>query len=36
VHFVGKATGAATGSTNGLSIDKSWSVTTGSYKRGCQ
>jgi uncharacterized protein YkwD len=36
VHFVGKATGAATGSTNGLSIDKSWSFTTGSYKRGCQ
>jgi uncharacterized protein YkwD len=36
VHFVGKATGAATGSANGLSIDKSWSFTTGSYKRGCQ
>lgn len=35
VHFVGKATGAATGSANGLSIDKSWSFTTGSYKRGC-
>ena len=36
VHFVGKATGAATGSANGLSIDKSWSFTTGSFKRGCQ
>ncbi|WP_323139987.1 CAP domain-containing protein [Massilia phyllosphaerae] len=35
VHFVGKATGAATGSANGLSIDKLWSFTTGSYKRGC-
>lgn len=35
VHFVGKATGGATGSANGLSIDKSWSFTTGSYKRGC-
>lgn len=35
VHFVGKATGAATGSANALSIDKSWSFTTGSYKRGC-
>jgi uncharacterized protein YkwD len=35
VHFVGKATGTATGSTAGLSIDKSWSFTTGSFKRGC-
>lgn len=35
VHFVGKAAGTATGSANGLSIDKSWSFTTGSYKRGC-
>jgi uncharacterized protein YkwD len=36
VHFVGKATGTATGSTAGLSIDKSWGFTTGSFKRGCQ
>ena len=36
VHFVGKATGTATGSANGLSIDKLWSFTTGSYMRGCQ
>lgn len=35
VHFVGKATGTATGTTNGLSIDKSWNFTTGSYKRSC-
>ena len=36
VHFVGKAIGVATGSTSGLSIEKSWSFTTGSYQRGCQ
>ena len=35
VRFVGKATGTATGTTNGLGIDKSWSFTTGSFKRGC-
>jgi uncharacterized protein YkwD len=35
VRFVGKATGTATGSTSGLAIDKSWTFTTGSYKRGC-
>jgi uncharacterized protein YkwD len=35
VRFVGKATGTATGTTSGLTIDKSWSFTTGSYKRGC-
>lgn len=35
VTFVGKATGAATGTTNGLAIEKKWSFTTGSYKRGC-
>jgi uncharacterized protein YkwD len=35
VRFVGKATGTATGATNGLAIDKSWSFTTGSFKRGC-
>lgn len=36
VRFVGKATGTATGATNGLAIDKSWSFTTGNFKRGCQ
>jgi uncharacterized protein YkwD len=35
VRFVGKATGTATGTTTGLPIDKSWSFTTGSFKRGC-
>jgi uncharacterized protein YkwD len=35
VRFVGKATGTATGATNGLAIDKSWSFTTGNFKRGC-
>lgn len=36
VHFIGKATGTATGTTNGLVIDKAWSFTTGSYTRGCK
>lgn len=35
VVFVGKATGAATGTSNGLSIERKWSFNTGSYKRGC-
>jgi len=35
VVFVGKATGAATGTVDGLSIERKWSFTTGSYKRGC-
>lgn len=35
VHFIGTATGAATGSTTGLKIDKSWSFTTGTYTHGC-
>ena len=35
VRFVGKATGAATGSATGLTIEKSWSFTTGAFKRGC-
>ena len=35
VHFVGKATGNATGTANGLAIDKTWTFTTGTYKRGC-
>lgn len=35
VHFVGKATGTATGTSAGLAIDKTWSFTTGSFKRGC-
>lgn len=35
VHFVGKAVGSATGTTDGLAIDKVWSFTTGTYKRGC-
>jgi uncharacterized protein YkwD len=35
VHFVGKATGAATGSVAGLMIEKSWNFTTGTFKRGC-
>jgi uncharacterized protein YkwD len=35
VSFVGKATGKATGSATGLVIEKTWSFTTGSYKRGC-
>ena len=36
VRFVGKATGDATGAVSGLSIDKSWSFVTGSYKMFCQ
>ena len=35
VHFVGKATGAATGSAAGLMIEQSWNFTTGNFKRGC-
>ncbi len=35
VRFVGTATGAATGSTNGMAIDKSWSFTTGTDLRHC-
>lgn len=35
VHFLGKATGGATGTASGLTIDKSWYFTTGSYTRGC-
>ena len=35
VVFVGKATGAATGSSIGLDINRKWSFTTGSYNRGC-
>lgn len=35
VRFIGKATGAATGTKDGLSIEKVWSFTTGSFKRGC-
>lgn len=35
VRFVGKANGTATGTTGGLSIEKTWSFTTGSFKRGC-
>lgn len=35
VRFVGKATGAATGTTSGLNFDKTWSFTTGGYKRNC-
>ncbi|QYG00159.1 CAP domain-containing protein [Massilia sp. NP310] len=35
VRFIGKATGAATGSAAGLAIDKSWTFTTGAFKRGC-
>ena len=30
VHFVGTATGKATGTANGLAIDKSWTFTTDS------
>jgi len=35
VHFVGNATGRATGTTGGMAIDKTWTFTTGSYDRGC-
>jgi len=35
VVFVGKVTGAATGTSNGLAIERNWSFTTGTYKRGC-
>jgi len=35
VRFVGKATGAATGSNTGLAIEKSWTFSTGVFKRGC-
>ncbi|OON62471.1 hypothetical protein B0920_03155 [Massilia sp. KIM] len=35
VRFIGNATGPATGTTNGLIVDKSWSFTTGSYTRSC-
>jgi len=35
VHFVGKATGAATGNAAGLMIEKSWNFTTATFKRGC-
>ncbi|KFC61899.1 CAP domain-containing protein [Massilia sp. LC238] len=36
VRFIGKATGDATGAANGLSIDKAWTFTTGSYKMFCK
>jgi uncharacterized protein YkwD len=35
VRFVGKATGATTGSNTGLAIEKSWTFSTGVFKRGC-
>lgn len=35
VRFLGKATGKATGTNGSLSIEKVWSFTTGSFKRGC-
>ena len=35
VRFVGKASGAATGSATGLPIEKSWTFSTGTFKRGC-
>lgn len=35
VRFVGKATGAATGSVSGLPIEQSWTFSTGAFKRGC-
>jgi len=36
VRFVGKATGPATGSNTGLTIEKFWTFTTSAFKRGCQ
>jgi uncharacterized protein YkwD len=37
VHFIGTATGTATGSTNGLAIDKTWTFTTDTKDAmGCQ
>lgn len=35
VHFFGKATDSAIGTTNGIAIEKIWTFTTGSFKRGC-
>ncbi len=36
VRFVGTATGSATGTTNGMAIDKSWSFSTGTDMRHCK